>query len=108
MARVQHYQSRRVYDQPLVSSLSMRALERSTGKTSTWAAGKGGSACGKGLPCTTKVALSLKCLSGDRSPNQVGLGNSLQKVMMKSNEESSGSIGRPEGKDIQGLSTAMT
>lgn len=68
---------------------------------------EGGSACGKGLPCTTKVAVLLKCLSGDRSLSQVGLGNSLQKAMMKSNEESSDSIVRPEGKDIQGLSIAM-
>lgn len=76
----------------------MHVSERSTGKTSTWLAGKEVSQEGS-LPCTTKVALSGE---GGLSPNKISVGNLLQKVLMKSNEESSISVAIPEGKEIQG------
>lgn len=72
----------------------MHASEKSMGKTSTWAAGKGVS-LGEESPLCYLSSIVL----GGVSPNKISLGNSLPKVLMKSNEESSISTAIPE---IQG------
>lgn len=80
MARVQHYQSRRVYDQPLVSE---HASERSTRKTSIWAAGKRGVSLWEGSPLHHKSSIVTKVLVWGQVPQPSRSGE----LTSKSNDE---------------------